>query len=43
MSEEQQVGTTYEGLLQDQDIIDSMYYSLESLGEPVAYGDNKQY
>jgi uncharacterized protein YigA (DUF484 family) len=41
MSEEQQVGTTYEGLLQDQDVIDSMYYSLESLGEPVAYGDNK--
>ena len=42
MSEEQQVGTTYEGLLQDQDVIDSMYYSLESLGEPVAYGDNKE-
>lgn len=44
MSEEQQAqpaATSYDGLQKDQNVIDAMYYSLESLGEPVAYGNNK--
>ena len=44
MSEEQQAqpaATSYDGLQEDQNVIDAMYYSLENLGEPVAYGNNK--
>ena len=44
MSEEQQAqpsATSYDGLQEDQNVIDAMYYSLENLGEPVEYGNNK--